>query len=213
MADVHGNDLKGIVLTLALVGLCWAVTLFIKNKKLFGPMSAEVGRKILHIGVSNFAFIYLYVFESWYIPFAGLLGFAVMNVFVELRTDMGRGWGMVEYPLVSALMILLVHLGVGTPRAFAAALLGMGYGDGLAPLAGRAVKSPVIPGTKGKTLSGSAVLFAAVFIVCLAVTGLSAGACLLTALLAAAAEAWTPFGLDNVSLPLVVFTMTGIVYV
>lgn len=210
---MHGNDLKGIALTLALVGLCWILALLIKKKRVFGSMSAEVGRKVLHIGVSNFAFIYLYVFESWYVPFAGLLAFAVLNVFVELRSDMGRGWGMVEYPLVSALMILLVHLGVGTPRAFAAALLGMGYGDGFAPLAGRAIKSPVIPGTRGKTLSGSAVLFVSVFAVCLGVTDLGLPACLLTTLLAAAAEAWTPFGLDNVTLPLVIFAMTGIVYV
>ncbi len=210
---MHGNDLKGIAITLALVAFCWALALLIKRKNVFGSMSAEVGRKILHIGVSNFAFIYLYVFESWYIPFSGLLVFAGLNVFVELRSDMGRGWGMVEYPLVSALMILLVHLGVGTPRAFAAALLGMGYGDGLAPLAGMAIKSPVIPGTKGKTLSGSAVLFVSVLAVCLAVTKLGMPACFLTSLLAAAAEAWTPFGLDNITLPLVIFAMTGIVYV
>ncbi len=176
-------------------------------------MSAEVARKVLHIGVSNFAFIYLYVFESWYIPFAGLLAFAVMNVFVELRSDMGRGWGMVEYPLVSALMILLVHLGVGTPQAFAAALLGMGYGDGLAPLAAAIIGGPSIPGSKGKTYAGSTVLLLCVFAACLLVTDLSIGICFLTALLGALAEAYTPFGLDNVTLPLVIFAMTGIVYV
>jgi len=210
---MHGNDLRGLALTLSLVGLCWSLALLIKEKRLFGPMSAEAGRKILHIGVSNFAFIYLYVFESWYIPFAGLLAFAAMNVLVELRSDMGRGWGMVEYPLVCALMIFLVHMGVGTPRSFAAALLGMGYGDGLAPLAGRAFGGPVIPGTKGKTFSGSTVLFVSVFTVCLMITDLGPGACLLTALLAALAEAYTPLGLDNVTLPLVVFAMTGLVYV
>jgi len=209
---MHGKDVMGLGLTLSLVGLCWSIAVLVKSRKLFGPMSAEVGRKILHIGVSNFAFIYLYIFENWYIPFAGFLAFAALNVFVELRSDMGRGWGMVEYPLVCALMILLVHLGVGTPRAFAAALLGMGYGDGLAPLAGKAFGGPVIPGTEGKTFSGSTVLFVSVFTVCLMITDLGVGACLLTALLAALAEAYTPFGLDNVTLPLVIFAMTGLVY-
>lgn len=208
---MHGDDILGFVLSVALILLCWTAGWLTTRKKLFGHLSGEVARKIVHIGVSNFAFIYLYIFKNWVWPFAGLLLFAAINFAVEIKHDRRRSWGTVQYPLVIALLILLVRFGIGTPMAVAASLLGMGYGDGLASIAGMTLGRRRIPGTDGKTYAGSIALLVVVFLVCFFFAGCPLLLSVLTALAAALAEAYTPFNLDNITVPVVIFVMTGLI--
>lgn len=210
---MHGNDLLGLILTVLLIVFWWTVAYFIKKNQPFGSFSKEVARKLVHIGVSNFAFFYLYLIESWYIPFAGLIAFAGVNLMIELNTGSRRSMGTVQYPLVMAFIVLMVHLGYGTKQACAAALLGMGYGDGLAALIGIKFGSKKLPGSEKKTYVGSLTVFVVVLAVCLALTGKMLFLCIFTALAATLTEAYTPFGLDNISVPLVIFVMTGLINV
>jgi len=211
-AAVRGNDITGIVLTVILIGLCWTAALVIKKKKLFSPHSVEVARKIVHIGVSNFAFFYLYIFETWYVPFSGLVVFACINLWIELNTGSRRSWGTVEYPLVIALLVLLVRFGIGSRIALVCALLGMGYGDGLAAIVGLYAGKVHMPGSTRKTVAGSLTVFTAVFLVCCTMSGLGLGFCLLTAALTMLAEAYTPWNLDNISVPVLIFVLTGVLF-
>ena len=210
---MHGKDILATALTCALVFSFWGVAYVIKKKESFGSFSKEVARKLVHIGVSNFAFFYLFLFETWYMPFAGLLAFAVINLFIELNTGSRRSMGTVQYPLVIAFIVLMVHLGYGTRESCAAALQGMGYGDGLAALVGLKFGGIKLPGSEKKTFAGSITLFLAVLVVCIAITGRPLFLCIFTALAAALAEAYTPFGLDNITVPLVIYAMTGLISV
>jgi len=210
---MHGNDILGGVLSVALILVCWGIAYVIKKNKPFGDFSKEVARKLVHIGVSNFAFIYLFLFETWYVPFGGLILFAFINLYIELNTGSRRSMGTVQYPLVMAFIVLMVHLGYGTKASCAAALLGMGYGDGLAALAGIRFGGKKLPGSRKKTFTGSITLFAVVLAVCILTTGRPLYLCLLASLAATLAEAYTPFGLDNITVPLVIYAMTGLMNV
>jgi len=208
-----GKDILATALTCALVFSCWGVAYVIKKKQSFGSFSKEVARKLVHIGVSNFAFFYLFLYETWYMPFAGLLAFSVINLLIELNTGSRRSMGTVQYPLVMAFIVLMVHLGYGTKESCAAALLGMGYGDGLAALVGLRFGGLKLPGSEKKTFAGSITLFFVVLVVCITITGRPLFLCIFTALATALAEAYTPFGLDNITVPLVIYAMMGLINV
>ena len=100
--------------------------------------------------------------------------------------------------------------------ALGCAVLGMGYGDGLASLVGRHVRSPKLWKDSKKTVAGSATMAVVTFIVVLLVKHfygsgdnilLSAAVCSVGATLV---EALTPFGLDNISVPLTIYVIAGL---
>ena len=210
---MHGDDLKGLLLSLLLICAFWAISFFIKKKNLFGSLSGEIARKTVHIGVSNFAFIYLYVFKTWIWPFAGILFFGLVNFIIEIRKDGKHKWGTVEYPLIIAFLVLLAHLGIGKPADVALALLGMGYGDGFAAVVGMTAGAAVLPGTDRKTVVGSIAMLLIVFLLCRFFAACSVLLSILTAFAATATEAYTPFNLDNISVPVVIFAVSGLINV
>jgi phytol kinase len=149
---------------------------------------------------------------------------AVLNVSGGLKTVMGqedkkRNWGLVQYPVSIIILIVLKMLGVGDSVALGCAILGMGYGDGLASIFGRALKSRKISEKNPKTLAGCITMFVVTFIVIVlmkrfignvtAASGLIPVA-LLGALAATLVEAFTPFGLDNISVPVVIYLIAGL---
>ena len=227
---MHG-DLAGVLLSVALIGVCMGFSFVIARhgKKAFGDLCPEVARKMVHIGVSNWFFIYAHVFETDLWPVLGLAGFAVINAVMNitggLSTVMGqdsrkRNWGLVQYPVSIILLIALKHFGVGDMVCVGCGILGMGYGDGLASLVGMKVRSRHLPGKTRKTIAGTLtmalVTFAVVVILNLAYrSGVDALRVvligLLTGLCAAVVEAYTPFGLDNITVPLMIFLLSGLV--
>ena len=100
------------------------------------------------------------------------------------------------------------------------AILGMGYGDGLAALVGRKLGNRKLNFKSNKTVAGfgtmATVTFIIVFIVKLSF-GTTAPVYLVfllsiaCALIAALVEAYTPFGLDNITVPLIIFFVSGLV--
>ncbi len=224
------GDLLGILYSVALIafflGLSFLISRF--GKKSLGSSCSEVARKVVHIGVSNWFFIYLYVFESDVWPIVGLAAFTVMNAAMNvsgsLKVIMGqeskkRNWGLVQYPISIILLIVLKMLDVGDMVAMGCAILGMGYGDGLACLIGRAVKSRKL--TKGgkKTIAGSLTMFIVVFAIVVLMKTLignvdfvdSLPIASLAALCATVVEAFTPFGLDNMTVPVAIYLIVGLI--
>lgn len=227
---MHG-DLAGVLLSVALIGVCMGLSFVVARygKKTFGKLCPEVARKMVHIGVSNWFFIYAHVFETDLWPVLGLAGFAVINAVLNLtgglHAVMGqdstkRNWGLVQYPLSIIMLIALRHYGVGDMVCVGCGILGMGYGDGLASLVGMKVRSHRLPGRTKKTIAGTVtmalVTFAVVVVLNLSyrvgvdtlrvvLIGLLTGIC------AAVVEAYTPFGLDNITVPLMIFLLSGLV--
>ena len=108
--------------------------------------------------------------------------------------------------------------GFGDIVAFGCAVFGMGYGDGLASLVGRHMKSPKLWKDSKKTVAGSVTMAIVTFKVVLLVKTGYGNAELSTVLLSAAVsavaatlvEALTPFGLDNISVPLTIYVIAGL---
>ena len=227
---MHG-DIWGLLLSVALILSCLISSFLVARhgRKAFGDLCPEIARKIVHIGVSNWFFIYCHVFESDLWPIIGLAGFAVINAVMNmsggLHVLMGqestkRNWGLVQYPISIIILIMLRHFGVGDMVCVGCGVLGMGYGDGLASIVGMKVSSKNLPGKTRKTVAGSITMACITFVVVfllnifykqgvemtrLVLVSLLAGVC------ASFVEAYTPFGLDNISVPLTIYLIAGLI--
>lgn len=227
-AAMHG-DVRGIVLSFAIVFFFLGVSTLIYQfgKDRLGSACSEVARKVVHIGVSNWFFIYYFVFETDIWPIIGLVLFTIMNAAMNvtglLKTMMGqenkkRNWGLVEYPISIIILLVLKMCGVGDAVALGSAILGMGYGDGLASLVGMAVKSKRLNHMTKKTYAGSVTMLLVTFIVTLAMKmaighvafSQAALVACLAAVVATVVEAITPFGMDNISVPVVIYLIVGL---
>jgi phytol kinase len=183
----------------------------------------EFSRKFVHIGVSCFYFIYadfLYGQSIW-IELALPVAFIAANLYIALSGKPkalasalkgSNRLGTVYYPISLVFLIVCLRLlDIGmTIDDFGAGVLVMGFGDGLAGLIGSMAgknKIPHLPGTK--TWLGSAVMFFVSFLVILLVyegslAFLSSKIWLyvLCALISTVIEAFTPKGLDNLTVPI-----------
>ena len=227
---MHG-DIWGLLLSVALILSCLITSFLVARhgRKAFGDLCPEIARKIVHIGVSNWFFIYCHVFESDLWPIIGLAGFAVINAVMNmsggLHVLMGqestkRNWGLVQYPISIIILIMLRHFGVGDMVCVGCGVLGMGYGDGLASIIGMKVRSKNLPGKSRKTVAGSITMACITFVVVFLLNifykqGVEMATLVLVSLLAGLCasfvEAYTPFGLDNISVPLTIYLIAGLI--
>lgn len=229
-ADMHGDAL-GLLLSVLLIALCLGLSFIVtkRGRRLFGESCPEVARKVVHIGVSNWFFIYCFVFETDLWPIVGLASFAAINAYMNISGLLGklmsqdstkRNWGLVQYPMSIIILILLKKMGVGDMATLGCAVLGMGYGDGLASLVGKATKSKRLGSWTKKTVAGSLTMVCITFIVVVLIKTTIGGMSfssklmlisLLVSVVAAAVEAFTPFGLDNLTVPIAIYLILGFV--
>ncbi len=204
----------GLALSFVLVGVLVGIGFLLSVRK---HVSTELVRKIIHIGVSNWWFILIGFFDSLATALIGPVLFifansiAVMSGFANRLgiSDRQRNLGLVYFPVSLLLLVLLGYTGVIPLWASGIGVMTMGYGDGLAAIVGK--KWGRRPIGKRKTLLGTGALL---FITCLVVVGFSLGYRLpgtwssswwiamgVVALFAAVLEAYTPFGFDNITVP------------
>lgn len=199
----------------------------------FGRISPFVTRKVVHIGVSNWWLIALFWMPSPEIALIGPVSFIIINyisyrkhIFSAMEHEIPRkNLGTIYFPISLVVMVLLSYLGPMPKAAATAAILTLGYGDGLAALIGHRF------GEKAQTLSflghrktvpGSLTMVLVSLMVAALVFACSGNGLgglppvspqLLLSLLfigvaGGVTEAVTPFGLDNLTIPLV----TGLLY-
>lgn len=182
----------------------------------------EVSRKFIHIGVSCFYFFYapyIYGTELWGELLLPVV-FLACNLFVALtgkplsvsRAMSGTNkLGTSYYPLSIIILILLTRTDIGLDiRDLGAGVLVMGFGDGLAGMIGSLAGGKKISRITGsKTWVGSAVMLTVSFvcIVCiyegeLSFQSVDTAVYAAVAVFATLVEAFTPKGLDNLSVPL-----------
>jgi phytol kinase len=196
-------------------------------RRRFG-VAPELTRKLIHIGAGMWIFGILALFDRWQIgiiPFAGFIGVNALLYRYRLVKAMDANDsspGTIYFALVITLLFALLWRPEGpidrVPAA-AAGIMAMTWGDALAALFGRRYgrRRYTIAGST-RTLEGSAVMFAA-SAVAMALTllllpgsalaplapPLGAGRALAAAVLGAAAatlaEAVSPHGTDNLSVP------------
>lgn len=204
------QEFTGILFSLLLVFVCFAVAYPVSRK------NPEIARKIVHIGASHWYFIYAACFPS---PVPALIGLAVVTVLVGILNVTGvfdkalgqsnkrRNWGLVWYPVSIFVMILLGRIGIGGTTALGVGLLGMGWGDGLAALIGMKYGKHRL--NTSKSLEGLAAFFVAVTVIAFLLTHdiLLSVVCGLTG---AVFEFTTPFGLDNITVPLALYVTVAL---
>ncbi len=187
---------------------------------LVGKKDPETGRKFIHILLSNWWFIAMIFFQdALYASLVPLIFIAVnfLSYKFKLFSSMERPDGGVEglgtvYYAISLFLLAAISFTQNLEHIGALAILIMGYGDGLAALAGR--RFPLltysVSGSK-KSLGGSLTMFLAslaVAFLILFLTGSYSPAAILTLAIAATLlEALTPKGLDNLSVPLGVYSL------
>ena len=176
----------------------------------------EASRKTVHILVANWWLIAMIFFKTplWaaFVPACFVLLNTLsyrFNLFSAMERGEGRGdLGTVYYAISLLILALFSFSAYGNPIIGGLGILMMGYGDGLAAVVGK--KYPLGPyqlGDNKKSLSGSLTMFVASFLVgflFLTVTGQSQALvpALVLSTIATALEAITPWGLDNLTVPL-----------
>ena len=177
MAVMTTNDIIGLVLVYGLIVAALVTSLIVEKK--FPKLDS---RKVVHIGVGNFVFVWWMFTQSWVmlafftVPFAVLLFLAMFrgNPIGESKlgelTRKGHNTGLFLYAItITVLVVLFFRDGVlsmifpdaGKEHWLAAsiAIMAMTFGDGFGSVVGRRIgKHKII---HGKSLEGSIGVFVA----------------------------------------------------
>jgi phytol kinase len=192
-----------------------------------GTMSVSATRKVIHIGVSHWWLLAMVFFDRWEFAIIGPVAFVLINLMSYIlrlfpameHEKRSKNLGTIYFPIALTVMVLVTWGGPIPIWMGGLAILVLGYGDGLASLAGersKGVRFSVFGNSK--SLRGTLVMFvvasivAAVFLVLfagpeslvLAETSRPLGIALTSLLLASVAtgvELLTPLGVDNLTVP------------
>lgn len=151
------------------------IFLIIVAAKFFEKSGKEASRKFIHIMLSNWWFIAMYFFYNpiWasFVPAT----FVIIN-WISYKKDIIKvmerdekekeGLGTVYYA-ISLLILAITTFGfINRPELGLVGILVMGYGDGLAAIIGRTIKSKSYKiGSTTKTIAGSATMLIVTFII------------------------------------------------
>lgn len=180
--------------------------------------SVDFTRKFIHIGVGMWAYGTVLLFERRTFAIIPPLAFVAINAFSYWRgtfkameTGEKENLGTIYFPISFAVLIWLFW---GRPHLLVASLMPMTWGDALAAVVGRRIgKRRYTVAGSTRSLEGSAVMFLAGWVATLVplmlmTTGtiapvVAVGVAAVTALGAAVIEAVSPWGIDNLTVPVV----------
>lgn len=220
------SQLFGLILSVILIFSVLALVGILKKTT---KISNEILRKIVHIAVSNWwfiliiyikdplyaalcpiAFIFFNLLFVFYPKLAGLFGF----------DNKRQNYGLVYYPFSLLIIVILCYNNFIPLYAGTLGVMCMGYGDGLAAVFGSKFgKKKITINNNKRTYVGSITMFVVCFLITFIVlsyyfslpifTVISKS--LVIAMVATLVEVVTPFGLDNLSVPLIVTLAGGLI--
>jgi len=217
---ISGRDLLGLafsyIFAFGLIGLAEAV-------RAWRGWPTEFTRKVIHIAAGSWVMGIIYIFDHWWWGVVPTASFVILNyifyrftVFKAMDTR-GSTPGTVYFAL-SITILLLILWPRGQEGVVAAGVMPMTWGDAFASLIGvRWGRHRYEVLGSRRSWEGSAAMFVfsllATFLVLLVGLPLSAAEgflySFLIALGATLVEAFSPWGLDNLSVP---FFSTGLLY-
>ncbi|WP_066502602.1 DUF92 domain-containing protein [Abyssisolibacter fermentans] len=211
------NDLLGVVLSITFVFVILIVSEVLKKTC---KWSNESTRKFVHIGVAHWWVVAMYSIESIYYAIIPPIIFVILNYVSykkQLIKSMERNGnkadlGTVYFPISLVILIALFWknglLGSDYRYIGAIGILVMGYGDGFAAIVGKKFGNIkyFIFGNE-KSIEGSFTVFILSFIVSALILFNYKGIdiihiAIIVAFLATIIEAITPWGLDNLTVPI-----------
>ncbi len=198
-----------------IISILYIIIVFILSVPLY-KINPEFSRKEIHIMLGNFYFIALLYFTNWYFasffPFLSIflnyliIKYKAIKYMIRVKKK-DRNFGTVYYS-ISLSILTLYSWKIGKPEIGICPFLCMAYGDGLACVFGVTIKSPykIIMGSK-KSLVGSLTMFIICFFVHLIYflyyeISLGLIKSIFMGLICMILEGITPFGLDNITVPL-----------
>lgn len=204
------NNILGIVLSYVFVGI------IIVSAKFFEKAGKEASRKFIHIMLANWWFLAMYFFDNVIYASIVPLTFVAINYLsykknlisvMERDEDKKDGLGTVYYAISLFLIAIFTFGIIKRPEIGLCSILIMGYGDGLAAIIGKSVKSlPYKIGKIKKTIAGSStMLFISFIIAAIFLASVSADLWMLKSILLAISvtvlEAVSIKGTDNITVP------------
>lgn len=218
-----GNNIMGLIISFLFIFMLIGVSTVLSKKNL---LSNEGSRKFIHIGVANWWFIAMYYFDSrvWasIVPVAFILLNYMsykFNVVKAMERDGGSNdLGTVYFPISLLVLVLISFSSYSQPYVGALGILIMGYGDGLAAVLGKKFgkKKFMIFGNE-KSIVGSSTMFIASFIVSFLVLSFYSpnnlfAKSITLALFSTVVEGISPFGLDNLTVPILASLLYQLIY-
>jgi len=135
------GDIGGIVSTIAFVFIVIAIAEVIRKSF---SLSSNFTRKVIHVGVGNWIFLWPFAFDHWYAIIVPPALFVVLN-YISYRRELFKamerkekagGLGTVYYAL-SLTVIVPIAMILGITWIAASAIMLMAWADGLADPIGR----------------------------------------------------------------------------
>ncbi len=216
------KNIFGIIISFVFIGF------IIISSKLFENSSKEASRKYIHIMLSNWWLIAMVFFNSaiWasILPiifvFINFISYKY-NIIKSMERDENErdGLGTVYYAITLLILSIITFGPLNYYKEIFGPLIGlvgvivMGYGDGIAAIVGKAIKSPSYKiGTSTKTLAGSFAMLCITFVI---VSGFLAYIktsnwfikSVMISILATIIEAVSIKGTDNLTVPIITFGM------
>lgn len=221
---MDSQDVLALVLVYAIIAASVALSFYLDRK----GTKLDV-RKIVHIGVGNFVFVWWMFSANWIMLVFFAVPFALALLYIMLKKEdkselgkisnkMGHPTGLFLY-VVS--ICILVAFFFDHWLAASVAIVAMTYGDGFGSVIGR--KYGKHKHIRGKSFEGSLAVFAMTaivgFVVCLLYTFLNDGGwwvgdvsaiiplwacCLVAGAIASVAESVCPGEVDNLVIPMLV---------
>lgn len=165
------NNIIGIIVSIIFVGMV------IASAKVFEKNGKEASRKYIHIMLSNWWVIAMIFFDNMFAAAFVPALFVIINylsykkglikVMERTKNDKNKdSLGTVYYALSLFILALITFGPLNNPTIGLCGIFVMGYGDGLAAVIGKNVKSRAykIKGNQ-KTLAGSATMFVVTLII------------------------------------------------
>lgn len=211
MESVYMNNILAIIVSFVYISIVIGIAAVLQKKQV---LQEEGARKFIHIGVSNWWFLVLFLFDSLWFAIIPPIVFIILN-FISYKVNLiktmernGKGsLGTVYFP-VSLLFLVFFSFAVQNPYIGGMGIFIMGYGDGLAAVIGKKYGRHHL--LKGKTLEGSLTMFLTSVIVAGIVVFFGGYfpvfhallVILVIALVSTVIELCTPRGLDNITVPI-----------
>ncbi len=218
----------GVLLSFGFVFIIIGIATVFDSLNIFND---EGSRKFIHIGVANWWIVAMFVFqpEEYFLAIIPPATFIVLNYLSyrfdlvksmerdeKSQNDLGTVWYAVSLFIITFVAFYSRSLSEAHwlyhPTALsigALSILAMGYGDGLGAVLGQHIKSPKL--YKNKSLAGSLTMFIATLIIGVVLFPALWVLMILIALIATVIELWTPKGLDNLSVPLILFIVLMVI--
>lgn len=203
------RNLLGIIISYLFIAL------IIVSAKFFEKSGEETSRKYIHITLCNWWFIAMYFFDNWIWASIVPISFVIINWFsyqkgliAVMEREKQDGPGTVYYAVTLFLLAIITFGIINKQEIGLVSTLIMGYGDGLAAVIGKIVKSTEYKvGNVTKTCAGSAtMLFVSFVIISIFLVKLGIDfwyiKSLILSLVITLIEAVSKKGTDNLTVPL-----------